>query len=54
LHSSLSGNYILRAPKGQKIAAVRAGKNALPRRANENGSVTVQLDRGETVKVEFA
>jgi alpha-L-fucosidase 2 len=54
LHSSIPGNYILRAPKGQKIAAVRVGKTALPRRVNADGSVTVQLAKGATVQVEFA
>jgi alpha-L-fucosidase 2 len=54
LHSSLSGNFILRAPAGQKIAAVREGRAALPRRVNDDGSVTVQLAKGATAKVEFA
>jgi len=54
LHPAVSGNYILRPPKDQQIAAVRLGKTALPHHANPDGSVTVQLAKGATATVEFA
>ena len=53
LRSSISGNFILRAPKDQKIAAVRQGKIAYPRHENADGTVTVQLLKGATATVEF-
>lgn len=54
LHAAMSGNFILRAPQGQKIAALRQGKTAYSRHANADGSVTVQLPAGATATVEFA
>jgi alpha-L-fucosidase 2 len=54
LSPSQSGEFTLRPPKGQKIAAVRQGSTTHPLRANANGSVTVELAAGADVKVEFA
>ena len=54
LHSSISGNFILRPPKGQKIAALRQGKSVYPKHANADGTVTIQLAAGAAAVVEFA
>ena len=54
LSAAFSGQSTLRPPKGQKITALRQGSTALPLRVNANGSVTINLAAGATVKVEFA
>jgi alpha-L-fucosidase 2 len=54
LSAALSGQSTLHPPKGQRITAIHQGSTALPLRANANGSVTVNLAAGATVKVEFA
>lgn len=52
LKPDLTGEVRLRAPEGQKIAAVTAG-SAVPLRAHEDGTVSVRLQARRIYKISF-
>jgi alpha-L-fucosidase 2 len=52
--AALSGQSILRPPKGQKITSMRQGSTARPVRTNADGSVIIEQAAGTMVRVEFA
>ena len=54
LEAAKPGEFTLRAPKGQTIAAVRQGARKLAPKFNANGTVKVRVPAGVAVTVEFA
>jgi hypothetical protein len=53
LRATSDGLWRLRAPAGQKISAVRSGRQAVPMKAQADGSVEVRLAHGSTYQVIF-
>jgi alpha-L-fucosidase 2 len=53
LRATSGGLWRLRAPAGQKISAVRSGRQAVPMKAQSDGSVEVRLAKGLAYQVIF-
>jgi alpha-L-fucosidase 2 len=54
LRPAVDNAWRLRAPNGQKIAAVRAGNRAIPIVAQAEGTIGTRLSKGTEYRVTFA
>ena len=53
LHATLNGTQQLRAPKSQKIAAIRTGSKNIPLHPESDGTVSFPMQNGSTYTVSF-
>ena len=53
MRAALTGEHKLRAPKGQRIAAIRAGGAALPIRHDSDSTVIAKFEKGGGYRLEF-